>query len=78
MELEIKIANSIDDMIEIVKRGEADLIAFNLTVTKERQETLAFAADLSTTHQVLIQRNRNWRDMNYMRLMLLFYIRQLI
>ena len=64
LELEIKIANSIDDMIEIVKRGEADLIAFNLTVTKERKETLAFAADLSTTHQVLIQRKpENWRDM---------------
>jgi membrane-bound lytic murein transglycosylase F len=64
LELEIKIANTIDDMIEIVKRGEADLIAFNLTVTKERQESLAFAADLSTTHQVLIQRKpQNWRDM---------------
>ncbi len=64
LELEIKIANSIDDMIEIVKRGEADLIAFNLTVTKERQEILAFAADLLTTHQVLLQRKpENWRKM---------------
>lgn len=64
LELEIKIANSIDDMIDIVQRGEADLIAYNLTVTKERKEILAFSANLSTTHQVLIQRKpKNWRNM---------------
>ena len=64
LELEIKVANSIDDMIDMVNRGEGDLIAFNLTITKERQETLSFSTELSTTHQVLIQRKpENWRDM---------------
>jgi membrane-bound lytic murein transglycosylase F len=64
LELEIKVAHSIDDMFDMLYKGEGDLIAYNLTVTKERQKSIVFAQHHTTTKQVLVQRKpENWRKM---------------
>ncbi len=64
LELEIKVVHSIDKMMEMLNSGEGDLIAYNLTVTKERQKSIAFALHHTTTRQVLVQRKpENWRKM---------------
>jgi len=64
LELEIKVVHNIDEMIEMLNRGEGDLIAYNLTVTKQRMEMVSFAHHHTTTRQVLVQRKPvNWRDM---------------
>ncbi len=64
LELEIKVVHNIDRMIEMLNNGEGDLIAYNLTVTKERQKSIAFALHHTTTRQMLIQRKpESWRKM---------------
>ncbi len=64
LKLEIKVVHSIDKMIEMLNSGGGDLIAYNLTVTKERQKSIAFALHHTTTRQVLVQRKpKNWRKM---------------
>ncbi|MCF6269464.1 MAG: transporter substrate-binding domain-containing protein [Melioribacteraceae bacterium] len=64
LELEIKVVHDIDEMIEMLNRGEGDLIAYNLTVTKQRTELVSFAHHHTTTRQVLVQKKPdNWRKM---------------
>lgn len=64
VEIEIKVKAGIGEMIDGLNNFEGDLIAFNLTVTKERTNSLAFTDYLSTTKQVLVQRRpENWRRM---------------
>jgi len=63
-EIEIKVVKSIKEMIEKLKNGEGDLIAMNLTVTKERKKILDFTEALNKTRQVLVQRKpKNWRKL---------------
>jgi len=64
LELQIVVARNLDSMLVMLRRGDGDIIAHGLTVTKERQEVMAFAEDHTTTHQVLVQRKPdNWRQM---------------
>ena len=64
LELEVKIAADNDELINMLNRGEGDIIAHNLTITNERQQYLAFAEHHATTRQVLVQRKPdNWRRM---------------
>lgn len=64
LELELKIAPSIDDAFRMLNTGEGDVIAHNLTVTKERRKIINFTRSHHTVHQVLVQRKPdNWRDM---------------
>lgn len=61
VELELKIVKSIDKMIEMLEDGKGDLVAFNLTVTKDRMHRVAFTEYHNVTKQVLIQRKpENW------------------
>lgn len=63
LDIEIKVVRDINEMFDMLNSGEGDLIAFNLTVTKDRQEKLAFTDYLNTTRQVLVQRRpQNWRE----------------
>ncbi len=63
-EIEIKVIKSIKEMIDKLNNGEGDLIAMNLTVTKERRKKLDFTKPLNTTRQVLVQRKpKNWRNL---------------
>lgn len=64
VDVELKISRDINEMFELLDKGEGDLIAFNLTVTNERKEKVDFTSYLNTTHQVLVQRKpKNWRRM---------------
>jgi len=62
--LEVKIVNNIEEMFEMLNSGEGDLIAFNLTITKERLEKVDFTKPINTIKQVLVQRKpENWEKM---------------
>ncbi len=66
LEVDLKIIkeNSISTALEKVNRGEADIAAFNLTVTKERKQHVDFTNPLYFVRQVLVQRKpQNWRQM---------------
>jgi membrane-bound lytic murein transglycosylase F len=62
--LEVKVISSIEKMFEMLNSGEGDLIAFNLTITKERLEKVDFTKPINTVKQVLVQRKpKDWRKM---------------
>ncbi len=65
VEVELKLSRNIEEMFELLKNREGDLIAFNLTVTSERKNKFQFTNQLNTTHQVLVQRKpKYWRRMS--------------
>lgn len=64
VELELKVVNNINTMFETLNKGEGDLIAFNLTVTKDRKNIVDFTDVINTTKQVLVQRKpEKWYQM---------------
>jgi membrane-bound lytic murein transglycosylase F len=64
LELEIKVVKEIPQMFKMLNNGEGDIIAFNLTVTKNRKEQVAFTHHHNITRQVLVQRRpENWYQM---------------
>jgi membrane-bound lytic murein transglycosylase F len=64
VELELKVVNDISEMFEMLERRDGDLIAFNLTVTKDRKNIVDFTDAINTTKQVLVQRKPdNWHKM---------------
>lgn len=64
VDLEIVVTKSIDDAFSALNKGEGDIIAFTLTVTKERKKRVAFTNAHYTTRQVLVQKKpEGWRDM---------------
>ncbi len=66
LDLVITVAKDMNRVFEQLNRGEADIIAANLTVTKERKEKVSFTSPLLVTRQVLIQRKpAGWEKMPY-------------
>jgi membrane-bound lytic murein transglycosylase F len=64
VELELKIPKQWSEMFSMLERGEGDIIAAHLTVTKERKKKVDFSDYYLTTHQVLVQKlPENWRKM---------------
>jgi len=62
--IHIKVVRDIETMFEKLNSGEGDLLAYNLTVTSERREKVAFTGPLNVTRQVLVQRKpENWQNM---------------
>lgn len=62
VELNMIIAEDIDELFNMLNRGEGDIIAFGLTVTEERKKVVEFTEHHYVTHQVLVQRKPdNWR-----------------
>ena len=58
------LVNNINDMFTMLNEKKGDLIAFNLTITKERAEKISFINYYNTTKQVLVQRKPDkWRKM---------------
>ncbi|MGQ7869615.1 transporter substrate-binding domain-containing protein [Sunxiuqinia sp. sy24] len=65
VELEISVSNNLEETFEGLNNGRYDLVAKNLTVTKKRDETIAFTRPLEQTRQVLVQRKPpNWRNLS--------------
>jgi membrane-bound lytic murein transglycosylase F len=64
LELEITIAEDIDELFEMLNNGEGDLIAYGLTITEPRKQLVRFTENHYVTHQALVQRMpENWRSL---------------
>nr|WKN39097.1 transporter substrate-binding domain-containing protein [Tunicatimonas sp. TK19036] len=64
LELEIKLTSSIDSAIKMLNAGEGDIIAYNMAVTSQHKERVAFTEHHNEVKQVLVQRKPpNWRQM---------------
>ncbi len=65
VKLEVTVSNDLAKNFEKLEVGDIDLIASNLTVTKERKERVAFTTPHSQSCQVLVQRKpEGWERMN--------------
>ncbi len=65
LELEVKVIDDLNQMFEMLRSGEGDLIACNLVITEERKQIVQFSNPLGDTRQVLVQRKpRDWRKMS--------------
>ena len=64
VKLEVKLENDVDENFRMLKEDECDIIAINLTITKERSKLIDFTYPHSQTHQVLVQRKpENWKKL---------------
>ncbi|MFT5779422.1 MAG: membrane-bound lytic murein transglycosylase F [Crocinitomicaceae bacterium] len=64
LDLEVKVVNNLDNLIDMVNSGEGDLIACNYTITKDRDKIISFSEPFLETHQVLVQRKPDgWEEM---------------
>lgn len=64
VDLKIQVTSGIDRAIDQLNKGEGDIIAFPLTITKERTKYVDFSRPHFHTYQVLVQRKPdNWRRM---------------
>jgi membrane-bound lytic murein transglycosylase F len=64
VDLKIQVTSGIDRAMDQLNKGEGDIIAFPLTITKERKKYVAFSKPHFNSYQVLVQRKpENWRQM---------------
>lgn len=64
IDLEIITENHINHAFSLLNSGEADLLAFGLTINTSRKKEILFTDPLMETRQVLVQRKpRNWHSM---------------
>ncbi|MGL5957891.1 MAG: transglycosylase SLT domain-containing protein [Phocaeicola sp.] len=56
--LEIKIAPNVKELVRMLNDKEGDLIAYYLPITKELKEEITFCGEEVITHQVLVQKNK--------------------
>lgn len=64
VQLRIKVVNGVDNAVKKLQGGEGDILAFPMSVTKERKEYLSFTRPHFNSYQVLVQRKpSNWRNM---------------
>ncbi|UCH66362.1 MAG: transporter substrate-binding domain-containing protein [Ignavibacterium sp.] len=64
LQLELRVVNDISEMFRQVNSGEGDIIAFNLTITRERLAEVDFTNSINSIRQVLVQRKPdNWENM---------------
>lgn len=64
VDLKIKVTSGIDRAMDQLNTGEGDIIAFPLTITKERTKYVSFSKPHFHSYQVLVQRKpENWRQM---------------
>jgi membrane-bound lytic murein transglycosylase F len=64
IKVNITVQPSIEESLRLLNKGEVDIIAYPLTINKERKKIIAFTDHYITQNQVLVQRKPdNWRDM---------------
>jgi membrane-bound lytic murein transglycosylase F len=67
--LKIRVTSGIEQAIEQLNRGEGDILAFPLTVNRERKNFVTFTRAQYNTYQVLVQRKpKNWRKLSFKQL----------
>jgi membrane-bound lytic murein transglycosylase F len=59
VKLEIVVTNNIRESFDGLKSNRFDLIAQNLTITKQRTTEIDFTTPIEQTHQVLVQREKS-------------------
>jgi membrane-bound lytic murein transglycosylase F len=65
LELEIIARNDIDEALELLQDGEADLVAVGLSVSPDRKEMMRFTDPIMQSGEVLVQRKPNgWYKMS--------------
>ena len=65
VELKIKVISGVENGIHQLNTGEGDILAFPLTVTKERTEYVNFSRPLFNSYQVLVQRKPDsWKNLS--------------
>ena len=52
----IIVAKNYNSMLKLLKKGEADVIAYNMPVTNEMRDSILYCGVQQITHQVLVQR----------------------
>ena len=64
VELKIIVAKNLNEVLDQLARGEADIVCANLTVTEERLKKVNFSKPLMYTRQVLVQKKPlRWQKM---------------
>lgn len=67
VQLRVKVINGVDNAVRKLHNGEGDILAFPLSVTKERKEYLSFTRPHFNSYQVLVQRKPvDWRRLTAM------------
>ena len=56
MELEIVVARNVTQLVDMLQRGEGDMIAYNLPVTSETKQDVTYCGKTDQSFQVLVQR----------------------
>lgn len=65
VDLKIKVISGVENGIEQLNSGAGDILAFPLTITKERTNFITFTKPLFNSYQVLVQRKpENWRSLS--------------
>lgn len=62
IEIEWKLENSFDRQLEMLDRGEADIIACPIPITTELREKIDFSEAMLNTHKILVQRKAEYND----------------
>lgn len=66
LNLELVVSKNMDDLFEMLNKGEGDMIAYGLTITTARKKIVAFTLPYTTNYQVLVQRKPdNWKSLSY-------------
>ncbi len=66
LDLEFVLVENLDELTQMLNKGDGDLIAFGLTITQPRKELVSFTKHYTTTQQVLVQRlPENWHRLKY-------------
>jgi membrane-bound lytic murein transglycosylase F len=64
LDLQIIVAQNIDELFTMLNKGEGDIIAHGLTITRDRKKIAHFTDYLYLTHQVLVQKKpEHWMRM---------------
>lgn len=64
LELKVELVANMERAFEMLNAGEADIMAYHLTITKERSQRVAFSVPHNTVRQVLVQRKPDgWRQL---------------
>lgn len=66
LELELHVADDLNNLFDELNNGTVDLVAHGLTITSERKKFVAFSDYLYLTRQVLVQKKPdNWRKLKW-------------
>ncbi|TAL62212.1 MAG: transporter substrate-binding domain-containing protein [Bacteroidetes bacterium] len=65
VDLQIIVAKDMNEIFDLLQKGEVDIVCANLTVTEERMKKVNFTEPLIYTRQVLVQpKPKGWQNMN--------------